>query len=86
MQRADGRRVYFVEVEETRTAAIYVLADDAAAAERDAEELAAALDDKDWSDSEIDVISDRAPKFFPNERVWTGGPGGEWRKWKDLDD
>lgn len=79
----DGKRLFRVDVEERRTAVIYVVADDLAAAKADASVLGHELEE--WDDFDTDIGT--APAYIEprsGQPVWTGGENGDFRYWGEV--
>ena len=77
----NGKKLYRVDVEETRRTSYWVLAEDKEAAQFDANNL----DVDEWDDVDTDALV-WAPSQGPSDYdpVWTGGPQGAWREWQEV--
>lgn len=81
----NGKKLWRVDVEETRSAVFYVLGDDREAAKKDAQALGEQIESDEWDDVETDVSTMPArSEPFPNQMVWSGGDKGEYLTWAEV--
>lgn len=78
----DGKKLWRVDVEQTRTAVFWVLGDEDAA-KVDADVLASELQAGDWDDVDLDWgIAPARTEPGDHDPVWTGGPEGRQETWR----
>lgn len=78
-----GKRLYRIDISETRSTVIYVLAEDYAAAREDADELSRDAIEGELGEMELSVAPARREP--PDTAyVWTGGPDGNDVSWAEL--
>jgi hypothetical protein len=77
-------RIFKLDIEQHRTATIYVMADTKEAAKADAEELASTWNE--WDEFDLDwYLTERQPRL-EDDWVFTGGPSGDMLLWKEVED
>ena len=82
----DGKKLFSVRLERTKSLTLYILAEDREHAEVDGKEMMSSIElNAEWDEVEDDVYAQVARKE-PETRdtVWTGGPDGEDRFWGEL--
>ena len=74
----EAKKIWRVDVTETRNATLYVLGNDKTAVREDADELAADLHTSDYDDVDVDLYIYLAGDVPAGTTVWTGGENGTW--------